>query len=149
MSNEKKNSVGVAVATLVTSIRAKKTVLQKETEQNWTKIYIGDIKKAIDDSKKPIEEAQKEYTEACLSSYCVKNSDDIISKISTAVDWSGTSDTLQERLKKVFSSCIANEKKRPKILTELGMTDAELRVIESMVEALKSKSALNITAIDI
>lgn len=149
MSENKKNSVGVAVATLVTAIRAKKTALQAETEKNWSKIYVGDTKKAIDDSKKPIDEAQKEHTQACLLSYCVKNSDSIISKIGVAVNWSGTADSLQERLKKVFSSCIANKKKRPKILTAIDMTDTELLIVESMVNSLKSKSAVNIVVVDI
>ena len=111
----KKNSVGGAVAVLLVSLRKKAEVMSSEE----------------------------------LSSYACKNSEDIINKIEKAVNWNGTADTLQERLKKVFSSCILEEKKRPKILTELEITNEELYLIASMIKALKSSSIINLEAIDI
>ena len=84
-----------------------------------------------------------------LSSYACKNSEESITKIEKAVQWCGTADSLSERLKKVFSSCILDEKKRPKILTELNVTNEELYLISSMIKALKSSSIINIQTVDI
>jgi hypothetical protein len=144
----KKNSVGGAVAVLLVSLRKKKQAI--ETAYKADKVTKEERDHVLTLDKNPNEEITKTAViNIRLADYAIVNSEEIINKIAIAVDWSGTADTLQERLKKVFSSCIANDKKRPKILSELAITGRELVLIESMVEALKSKSALNITAIDI
>ena len=148
MSSEKKNSVGGAVAVLLVSLRKKKQSFEENYENTIpTEEEIEHVSKV--DANANDEIAKSVIVNLRLANYAISNSESIINKVSQAIDWSGTADTLPERLKKVFSSCIANEKKRPKILTELGISVRELDLIGNMVDSLKTKSALNIQAIDI
>ena len=149
MSNDKKNSVGQAVAVLLVSLRKKREEFAKNLDvANLTQEQLDQIQEydshAETDSLKEVV-----LLNIMQEEYAIKNADTIITKIATAIQWSGVSDTLQERLKKVYSSCIVADKKRPKILTELSITVRELDLIGKMVDSLKSKSSLSIVAIDI
>ncbi len=148
-TSNKKNSVGQAVATLLVSLRKKREVIEqsydekKLTKEDLTAIAAYDEHATTTELKKVV------WLNIKQEQYAVQNAETIINKIAVAVDWSGTADTLPERLKKVFSSCIMEQKKRPKILQELKITVRELELIGSMVDSLKSKSAINIVVVDI